>query len=241
MSIMDDFYSRTLRLLGEEAVLRLTKARVAIFGIGGVGSFTAEALARAGIGKFLLVDADEVSVSNINRQLIALRSTVGQKKVDVMADRIHDINPNAIVEKRALFYLPENADTFDFSDYDFVVDAVDTVTAKVDLVVRANQTHTPIVSCMGAGNKLDPTRFQVADIFKTSVCPLCKVMRKKLKELQIPHLTVVYSQEPPRAPIRDAATEMSRKVAPGSISFVPSVAGLILAGVVIRQLCGLKD
>lgn len=237
---MDEFYSRTIRLLGEEAVDRLTKSRVAIFGIGGVGSFAVEALARAGIGKFLLVDADVVSVSNINRQLPALRSTVGKKKVDVMADRIHDINPNAVVEKRAIFYLPENADSFDLSEYDFIIDAVDTVAGKVELVVRAHQTGTPIVSCMGAGNKLDPTRFQVADIFKTSVCPLCRVMRKKLKEKQIPHLTVVYSQEPPPAPIRDVTAETARKVAPGSISFAPPVAGLILAGVVIRKLSGVE-
>ena len=227
-------FSRTERLIGPDAQERLTRARVAVFGIGGVGSFCVEALARAGIGHLLLVDADTVSITNLNRQLPALHSTLGQPKVEVMAARIRDINPDATVETRRCFYLPENADTFDLSSYDYIVDAVDTVAAKVELAVRANLTATPIISCMGAGNKLDPTRFEVEDLFRTSVCPLCKVMRKLLKARCIDHLTVVYSKEPPHLP--DSPDDPLSRRTPGSIAFVPSVAGLILAGHVIRSL-----
>ncbi|MBP5227894.1 MAG: tRNA threonylcarbamoyladenosine dehydratase [Kiritimatiellae bacterium] len=233
-------FSRTERLIGTDAQERLKQARVAVFGVGGVGSYCVEALARAGIGHLLLVDADVISISNLNRQLPALHSTLGQPKVDVMAARIRDINPEAAVEARRCFYLPENAADFDLGHYDFVVDAVDTVAAKVELAVQANRCGVPIISCMGAGNKLDPTRFEVSDLFSTSVCPLCKAMRKQLKARGIDRLTVVYSKESPRTPIETApdAEPPARKVAPGSISFVPSVAGLILAGHVIRQLAG---
>ena len=243
--------SRTELLLGQPAMKTLRKSRVAVFGIGGVGSFTVEALARAGVGHFLLVDDDLVCLKNLNRQLIALHSTIGRPKVEVMAERVRDINPEAEVETRQAFYLPENADTFDLACCDYIVDAVDTVSAKVELAVRAQQADIPIVSCMGAGNKLDPTRFEVADLADTSVCPLCKVMRKELKRRGLTSLTVVYSKEPPVKPIETEAiscrhscvcpkdsprTCTVRRRIPGSVSFVPSVAGLILAGVVVRNL-----
>lgn len=238
--------SRTELLLGQPALEKLRASRVAVFGIGGVGSFTAEALARSGLGRFLLVDDDLVCLTNINRQLIALHSTVGRPKVDVMAERIRDINPHAEVETRQAFYLPENADAFDLSRLDYIVDAVDTVSAKVELAVRAHKAGVPLVSCMGAGNKLDPTRFEVADLFTTSVCPLCKVMRKELKARGLTSLNVVYSKEPPVEPVEtgaspcrhgDGSTGTVRRRIPGSVAFVPSVAGLILAGVVVRDLC----
>ena len=243
--------SRTELLLGRPALEKLRASRVAVFGIGGVGSFTAEALARSGLGRFLLVDDDLVCLTNINRQLIALHSTVGRPKVDVMAERIRDINPQAEVEARQAFYLPENADAFDLSHLDYIVDAVDTVSAKVELAVRAHKAGIPLVSCMGAGNKLDPTRFEVADLFTTSVCPLCKVMRKELKARGLTSLKVVYSKEPPVEPAETDAiscrhncvcpensprTCTVRRRIPGSVAFVPSVAGLILAGVVVRDL-----
>ncbi len=243
--------SRTELLLGQPALEKLRASRVAVFGIGGVGSFTAEALARSGLGRFLLVDDDVVCLTNINRQLIALHSTVGRPKVDVMAERIRDINPQAEVEARQAFYLPENADAFDLSRLDYIVDAVDTVSAKVELAVRAHKAGIPLVSCMGAGNKLDPTRFEVADLFATSVCPLCKVMRKELKARGLTSLKVVYSKEPPVEPVETDAircrhncvcpensprTCTVRRRIPGSVAFVPSVAGLILAGVVVRDL-----
>lgn len=244
-------FSRTELLLGQPALEKLRASRVAVFGIGGVGSFTAEALARSGLGRFLLVDDDLVCLTNINRQLIALHSTVGRPKVDVMAERIRDINPHAEVETRQAFYLPENADAFDLSRLDYIVDAVDTVSAKVELAVRAHKAGVPLVSCMGAGNKLDPTRFEVADLFTTSVCPLCKVMRKELKARGLTSLNVVYSKEPPVEPAETDAiscrhncvcpensprTCTVRRRIPGSVAFVPSVAGLILAGVVVRDL-----
>jgi len=218
--------SRTELLLGKPALETLGKSRVAVFGIGGVGSFTCEALARAGIGHFLLIDADSVCPSNLNRQLIALHSTLGRPKVEVMAERMRDINPQADIETLLTFFLPENADRIDLSRFDYIVDAIDTVSAKVELAVRAHQARIPIVSCMGAGNKLDPTRFEVADLADTSVCPLCKVMRKELKSRNLTSLKVVYSRETP----------VRHQRPPGSVSFVPSVAGLILAGVVIRDL-----
>lgn len=232
---MDEFSSRTARLIGEEAVNRLANCKIALFGVGGVGSFAAEALARAGVGFITLVDADEVAPSNLNRQLVALHSTLGQPKVEVMAQRIRDIRPETHVEPLQIFYLPENAEQIDLSRYDFILDAIDTVTAKVELIVRASQAGVPIASCMGAGNKLDPTQFRVEDLFKTSVCPLCKVMRKELKARGISRLPVVYSQEPPQKPILDPAhPETSKKIAPGSISFVPPVAGMILASIALR-------
>ncbi|NLF98988.1 MAG: tRNA threonylcarbamoyladenosine dehydratase [Lentisphaerae bacterium] len=219
-------HTRTEQLLGADAVERLRTSRVALFGLGGVGSFTAEALARAGVGHLLLVDGDNVASSNLNRQLVALHSTLGQPKADVMAARIRDISPAVRVDARRAFYLPENADDFDLAGFDYVIDAVDTVAAKVELAVRARAVGVPLVSCMGAGNKLDPARFEVADLFATSVCPLCKAMRKALKARGVTALTVVYSRETPAVACRP----------PGSVSFVPAVAGLILAGVVIRAL-----
>jgi len=248
-----DAFSRTEYLLGKPALETLRKSRVAVFGIGGVGSFTVEALARAGVGHFLLVDDDLVCLTNLNRQLIALHSTLGRPKVEVMAERVRDINPQADVETLQTFYLPENADRFDLSRFDYVVDAVDTVSAKVELAVRAHRAGVRIVSCMGAGNKLDPTRFEVADIAETSVCPLCKVMRKELKKRGLAALTVVYSKELPAVPVETEATSCRhncvcpkgsprtctvRRRIPGSVSFVPPVAGLILAGEVVRGLTG---
>lgn len=236
-------FCRTERLLGHAALDTLRRSRIAVFGIGGVGSYAAEALARSGIGHFLLVDADHVCPSNLNRQLIALHSTLGRPKVEVMADRIRDINPAAKVETRQTFYLPENADALDLSPFDYLVDAVDTVSAKVELAVRARQAGVPLISCMGAGNKLDPTRFEVADLFDTAVCPLCKVMRKELKSRGVAALKVVYSREAPLTPREDAEQDApapgSGKIgprSPGSVAFVPSVAGLILAGEVVRDL-----
>ena len=237
---MRNWKERTERVIGAETVRKLADSAVAVFGLGGVGSFAAEALARAGIGRFLLVDADTVEESNLNRQLVALRSTLGKPKVEVMAARIADINPDARVETRQLFYLPETAADFDFTAFDYVVDAVDTIAAKLDLAERALRDRVPIISCMGAGNKLDPTAFRVADIHQTKIDPLCRIMRKKLRERGIPHLRVVYSEEPPIPPQGETAAcaaERQRRATPGSVSFVPSVAGLILAGEVIRDLC----
>ena len=226
-------FSRTERLIGEEAVTRLKEAHVAVFGIGGVGGFVCEALARAGIGTFTLVDKDDVDITNLNRQIIALHSTVGRDKVDVMKERILDINPNAQVNAVKAFYLPENADDFDFSVYDYIVDAVDTVSAKIELVMRAKEAGVPIIASLGTGNKLDATAFRVTDIYKTSVCPLAKVMRKELKARGIEKLKVVYSEEVPIKPEGDART-------PASISFVPPAAGLVIAGEVIKDITGIR-
>ena len=227
-------FSRTAFLLGEEGVEKLKKSRVAIFGIGGVGGYVAEALARSGVGALDLIDKDVVSVSNINRQIIALHSTVGRKKTEVMAERVKDINPAIDVRTYDVFYLPETANEFVFSSYDYVVDAIDTVSGKIALVEQAKAANIPVISSMGAGNKLDPTAFEVVDISKTSVCPLARVMRRELKKRGIEHLKVVYSKEEPRA---SACTdEETGKVIPGSIAFVPSVVGLILAGEVIKDL-----
>ena len=227
-------FSRTAFLLGEEGVEKLKKSRVAIFGIGGVGGYVAEALARSGVGALDLIDKDVVSVSNINRQIIALHSTVGRKKTEVMAERVKDINPAINVKTYDVFYLPETANEFVFSSYDYVVDAIDTVSGKIALVEQAKAANIPVISSMGAGNKLDPTAFEVVDISKTSVCPLARVMRRELKKRGIEHLKVVYSKEEPRA---SACTdEETGKVIPGSIAFVPSVVGLILAGEVIKDL-----
>ena len=227
-------FSRTAFLLGEEGVEKLKKARVAIFGIGGVGGYVAEALARSGVGALDLIDKDAVSVSNINRQIIALHSTVGRKKTEVMAERVKDINPEIQVKTYDVFYLPETANEFDFSSYDYVVDAIDTVSSKIALVEQAKGANIPVISSMGAGNKLDPTAFEVSDIAKTSVCPLARVMRRELKKRGIEHLKVVYSKEEPKASA--CVDEESGKAIPGSIAFVPSVVGLILAGEVIKDL-----
>ncbi len=230
---MENQFERTELLLGNDSIDKLKNSTVAIFGVGGVGGYVTEALARSGVGHFILVDKDDVSVSNINRQIIALHSTVGKYKVDVMRDRILDINPNAIVEAHHCFYLPDNSSDFDFKEYSYVVDAVDTVTAKIELIVQAGKANTPIISSMGAGNKLDPTGFVVDDIYNTSVCPLAKVMRKELKKRDIDKLKVVYSKE---QPISVPSSNPSVRPVPGSVAFVPSVVGLIIAGEIIKDL-----
>lgn len=236
---MQEQFTRTALLLGEEGIDILNRSTVAVFGIGGVGGYTVEALARSGVGRFLLVDNDKVALSNLNRQIIATLDTVGRYKTQVMKERILSINPGAIVETRECFFLPENADDFNFSSYNYVVDAVDTVTAKLELIVRAKRAGVPVISSMGAGNKLDPTRFEVADICQTSVCPLARVMRRELKARGIKDVKVVYSKEEARKPKErptDEDSALSRRSIPGSIAFVPSVAGLIAAGEVVRDL-----
>lgn len=230
----NETFSRTEALLGEDGMSRLRASRVAVFGVGGVGGFAAEALARSGIGALDLIDHDTVSVSNLNRQIIALRSTVGKKKVQVMKERIADICPETAVRAFDTFYLPETASMFDFRDYDYVVDAIDTVTGKIALAVQAKEAGTPIICAMGAGNKLDPSAFRVADLADTKVCPLAKVMRVELRKRGIEHLKVVYSEE---LPLISHAAENGKQV-PGSLAFVPSVVGLMIAGEVVRTLCG---
>ncbi|MBQ3028218.1 MAG: tRNA threonylcarbamoyladenosine dehydratase [Lachnospiraceae bacterium] len=225
---MKESMERTAYLIGEDGVALLEKKHVALFGVGGVGGYVAEALGRAGVGTLTLVDKDTVSVSNINRQIIATYDTVGLRKTEVMATRLRSINPEIRVECRDCFFLPDTAEEFDFTEYDYVVDAVDTVTAKLELVKRAQEVGVPILSCMGTGNKLDPGRFEIADISETSVCPLAKVMRRELKKRGISRLKVLYSQE---EPIKHEAGAV-----PGSISFVPPVAGLMIAGEVIKDL-----
>ena len=232
-----DAFDRTRRLIGEENFLKLQSSTVAIFGIGGVGSFTAEALARSGIGNLILIDKDNVDVTNINRQIHALHSTIGESKVKIMRRRILDINPNAKVDTVQKFYLPnDDAENFFLRPYDYVVDAIDTITAKINLVVECRRRKIPLISSMGAGNKFDPTRFKVADLFKTSVDPVAKIMRKKLKELGIKNLKVVYSDEIPRA----VDTENLTGKIIGSLSFVSSVAGLIIAAEVVKDLINEK-
>ena len=235
---MDQQFSRTQILLGEDAMTRLQNARVAVFGIGGVGGYTVEALARSGIGKLDLIDSDTVSVSNINRQLFATHSTVGRYKVEVAKERILDINPQAIVTVHPVFYTPETADQFDLSQYDYIVDAIDTVTGKLCLAERAFAVGTPIISCMGAGNKLCGTAFQVADISKTTICPLARVMRKELKKRGIAHMKVVYSTEEALKPVgaEEEAAAIGKRQIPGSTSYIPGIAGLLLAGEVIQDL-----
>lgn len=246
-------FSRTQLLIGEEGIEKLRTSRVAVFGIGGVGGYAVEALARSGVGAFDLIDDDKVCLTNINRQLIATRETVGKYKVDVMRDRILSINPDAEVCVHQCFYLPETADQFTFSQYSYVVDAVDTVTAKIDIILKAQEAGVGIISCMGAGNKMDPTKFQVADIYKTSMCPLAKVMRRELKKRGVKKLKVVYSTEKAMRPLEDMSISCrnhcicppgaarkctERRDIPGSIAFVPSVAGLIIAGEVVKDLIG---
>ncbi len=235
-------FSRTKLLLGESAMQCLFGARVAIFGIGGVGGYTAEALARAGIGRLDLIDSDTVSQSNINRQLLATHSTVGKLKVEAARERILDINPGAVVTTWPIFYTPETADRFDFTQYDYIVDAIDTVTGKLCLAERAFAAGTPIISCMGAGNKLDGTAFQVADISKTSICPLARVMRKELKKRGIHHMKVVFSTEEALTPVgaEEEAAAIGKRQIPGSTPYIPGIAGLILAGEVIKDLAKIK-
>ncbi|MFV0465282.1 MAG: ThiF family adenylyltransferase [Lachnospiraceae bacterium] len=244
-------FSRTQLLYGEEIMESLSKKKIAVFGIGGVGGHVVEALARSGIGAFDLIDDDKVCLTNINRQIVATFSTIGQYKVDAMRDRILDINPKAQVTCHKCFYLPENANDFEFTQYDYVVDAVDTVTAKINLILQAQDAGVPIISSMGAGNKLNPARFEVADIYKTSMCPLAKVMRRELKKRGVKKLKVVYSREKSIRPREDMAISCrahcvcppgaerkcsDRRDIPGSVAFVPSVAGLIIAGEVMKDL-----
>ena len=235
---MHEQFFRTQMLLGTEALERLQKARVAVFGIGGVGGYTVEALARSGVGQLDLIDSDTVSVSNINRQILATHSTVGMPKVEAAKRRVLDINPNCIVRTHQVFYTPETADQFDFSQYDYLVDAIDTVTGKLQLVERAHAVGTPIICCMGTGNKLDPAAFEVADISKTSMCPLARVMRKELSKRGIKHLKVVYSKEEALTPTgwEEEAAALGKRQIPGSVAFVPGAAGLILAGEVIKDI-----
>ena len=247
-------FSRTQLLFGQEGMERLYQARVAVFGIGGVGSYTVEALARSGIGALDLIDDDRVCLTNLNRQLFATRKTVGQYKVDVAEQRIREINPKAVVCTYKTFYAPQTAEQFDFTQYDYIVDAIDTVTGKLELVEQAHKLGVPIISSMGAGNKMDPTAFEVADIYETSVCPLARVMRRELKKRGIEHLKVVYSKEPPMTPIDDMSISCrthcicppgtarkctQRRQVPGSNAFVPSVVGLIIAGEVVKDLARL--
>ena len=246
-------FSRTQLLLGKEAMDKLAASRVAVFGIGGVGGYTVEALVRSGVGTLDIIDDDKVCLTNINRQIYATRKTVGQYKVDVAEERIHDINPNAVVNKHRTFYTPETEEQFDFTQYDYIVDAIDTVTGKIALVMNAQAAGTPIICSMGAGNKMDPTAFEVTDLYKTSVCPLAKVMRHELKHRGVKKLKVVYSKEPPITPLDDMTISCrtncicppgtarkctQRRQVPGSNAFVPSVVGLIIAGEVIKDLTG---
>ena len=230
-------HTRSIPLLGEDGLARLQGARVAVFGVGGVGGHLCEALARAGVGELHLFDKDEVSLTNINRQAVALHSTVGRPKVEVMRERIADINPDCRVVTHEVFYLPENANDYDLSQYDYIADAIDTVSAKIELICRAKAAGTPIISAMGAGNKLDPSAFRVADLAKTQGCPLARIMRRELGARGIRHLTVVYSEEQPR-PSKLGAEH--GKHTPASLSFVPPVMGLIMAGVIVRELAGVS-
>ena len=238
---MDDQFSRTRLLLGDDGIKKLQNARVAAFGVGGVGGYVVEALARAGVGALDLIDNDTVARSNLNRQIIATYDTIGKLKVDVAADRVHAINPACTVRVFRTFYLPETKDQFDFTQYDYVVDAIDTVSGKIALVLQAKEAGVPIICAMGAGNKLDPSMFEVADLYKTSVCPLARVMRTECRKRGIKHLKVVYSKEPPVTPL-ESAEDMApgKRSVPGSVSFVPAAAGLILAGEVVRDLVGLS-
>ena len=231
---------RTAMLLGEEAVEKLTNARVAVFGIGGVGGYTLEALARAGIGALDLIDSDTVSRSNINRQILATQSTVGMPKVEAGKMRVLDINPDCVVRTWPIFYTPETADQFDFTQYDYIVDAIDTVNGKLQLVKAAQEAGAPIISCMGTGNKLDASAFEVSDISKTTMCPLARIMRKELGKRGIKHLKVVYSKEEALSPTgwEDEAKMLGKRQIPGSVAFVPGAAGLILAGEVIKDIAG---
>ena len=249
-------FSRTELLFGKDAMERLYHARVAVFGIGGVGGYTVEALARSGVGTLDLIDDDRICLTNLNRQILATRKTVGKCKVDVAKERILEINPNAVVNLYKTFYAPQTAEQFDFSQYDYVVDAIDTVTGKLELVEQAQRAGVPIISCMGAGNKLDPTAFEVADIYETSICPLARVMRRELRKRGIQKLKVVYSKEPPITPIDDMSISCrthcicppgtarkctQRRQVPGSNAFVPAAAGLIIAGEVVKDLTGVSN
>ena len=233
---MPEQFARTELILGQEAMDRLRKSRVAVFGIGGVGGYVVEALARSGVGSLDIIDQDKVSMTNINRQIIASTNTVGRDKVDVMKERILSINPDAVVNVSKSFFLPETADLFDFGKYTYVVDAIDTVTAKIELVLRVGDAGVPVISCMGTGNKLEPAMLEIADIYQTSVCPLAKVMRRELRKRNVEKLKVLYSKE---EPVKNYLSIQGRAV-PGSVSFVPSVAGLIIASEVIKEIAGIS-
>ncbi len=237
---MSEQFLRTEMLLGSDAIQKLQNARVAVFGLGGVGGYVVEALARSGVGSLDLIDSDRVSVSNLNRQILATHSTVGMLKVDAARARVLDINPDCQVKTWPVFYTPETEDAFDFTQYDYIVDAIDTVTGKLALVERARAVGTPIICCMGTGNKLDASAFRVADISKTTMCPLARVMRKELMKRGIRHLKVVYSQEEALAPTgwEEEAAALGKRQIPGSVAFVPGAAGLLLAGEVVRDLTG---
>ena len=237
---MSEQFLRTEMLLGSAAIAKLQSARVAVFGLGGVGGYAVEALARSGVGSLDLIDSDRISVSNLNRQILATHSTIGMLKVDAARNRVLDINPDCVVHAYPIFYTPETADSFDFTRYDYIVDAIDTVTGKLALVERAMAVNTPIICCMGTGNKLDASAFQVADISKTTMCPLARVMRKELAKRGIRHLKVVYSQEEALTPTgwEEEAAALGKRQIPGSVAFVPGAAGLLLAGEVVRDLTG---
>ena len=236
-SYIKEQLSRTEMLIGEEGIEKLQKIHVAVFGLGGVGGSVIEGLVRAGIGKFTIVDNDQICLSNLNRQIIATHETIGQKKVQAAANRMRAINPEVSIEMKECFFLPETADEFDFSAYDYVVDAIDTVTGKLEIIERAKKMNTPVISCMGTGNKMHPELLQITDISKTSVCPLAKVMRRELKKREIYHVKVLFSKEEPLVPRKSSAEENSgRRGLPGSISVTPPVAGLLIAGEVIRDL-----
>ena len=249
-------FSRTQLLLGQEGMARLSQKRVAVFGIGGVGGYVCEALVRSGIGAFDLIDDDKVCLTNLNRQIIATRKTVGQYKVEVMRDRMLEINPDAKIDIHKCFFLPENADTFPFHEYDYVVDAVDTVTAKIELILRSQKAQVPVISAMGAGNKLDAGRLKIADIYETRVCPLARVMRRELKKRHVKSLKVVYSDEQPIRPSEDMSISCrthcicppgaqhkctERRDIPGSTAFVPAAAGLLMAGEIVKDLSGMTS
>ena len=237
---MEDQFERLELLIGSDQVSKLHNSKVAVFGVGGVGGYVAEALARSGVGSFVLVDNDVVSVTNLNRQIIALHSTIGKYKVDVMADRIRDINPNADIEVKKCFFLPETSDEFDFNSYDYVADCVDTVAAKVEIISCAKNAGIPVISSMGAGGKLNPEMFEVADISKTSVCPLAKAMRRELRIRGIKGVKVVYSKEEPIKNIVGGKADDAGRHVPGSSAFTPSVAGLIMASQIIKDLSGIS-
>ena len=245
---MEDRFSRTRMLLGDGALRRLGAARVAVFGIGGVGGYVAEALARSGVGALDIIDDDVVCPSNLNRQIIATMDAIGREKVEVMAERLRSINPDIQIRVHRCFYLPQTADRFDFGEYDYVVDAIDTVTGKIGIILQAKEAGVPVISCMGTGNKLDPAKFEVADIYGTSVDPLARVMRRELGKRGVKSLKVVYSPEKPLVPARedreaggkDPAKPFVRRSTPGSVAFVPAVAGLILAGEVVKDLAGIQ-
>lgn len=238
---MDNYFSREELLIGKEAIEILKNSRVAVFGVGGVGGFVVEVLARCGVGTIDVIDNDVVDQSNINRQIIATVDTIGQEKVNVVEQRIKSINPNAVVNKHRCFFLPETAKDFDFTKFDYVVDTIDTVSGKIEIILQAKKAEVPVISCMGAGNKLDPMAFVVTDIYKTSVCPLARVMRQKLKKLGVQDLKVVYSTEKAMKPNYPPDMPPQRKVAPGSVAFVTSVAGIIAGSEVIKDLIGYSN